>query len=372
MRITGVDTLILRRPDVTDAGDSSQDLLVVEVHTDEGITGVGEADTSPEVGAAVVHAPLSHDVCRGLALVVEGRDPFAYEAIWRDMYRASTFYGRGGAAAQAMAAIDLALWDIMGKAIDRPVWQLLGGPCAPGIRAYCSLLMPDDPGELADLVAAAKAESFTAAKFGWGGLGRSLAHDEALVSAARRAAGDEFDVMIDMGSPGWGRDFRTVEQFATMCARYGVFWLEEPFAPDDYGSYARLRVAGLRIAAGEEETTRFGFERLLGTGGVDVVQPDPARAGGLTECRRVAWRAADLGLALAPHAWSSPIVRAAALHLCLASPNALVLEYSRHPSPVGAAIRWEATMRDGLVLPPAAPGLGIELDRVEVERYRIA
>ncbi len=362
MRITDVETMILRRPDVRDIGDSSQDILLVRVLTDEGLVGIGEADTSPEVGRAIIDAPLSHEVCRGLRGVVVGHDPFERGALWRAMYRATLFYGRSGAALQAMSAIDLALWDLMGKAVGRPVYQLLGGACQPRIRAYASLLMPDEPAETEALVAEHVAGGFSAVKLGWGGLGRGLRHDEALVAAARSAAGDRA-VMIDMANRAWDSgDFRATEKLAHMLADHDVYWLEEPFAPDDYASYARFRVPGLRIATGEEESSPGGFDRLMETGGVDVVQPDPSRAGGLTGCLRVAERAESLGLALAPHAWSSPIVRAAALHLCVATPHALMLEFSQHASPMERLFDTGLELRDGFVAPTDRPGLGVEVD----------
>jgi L-alanine-DL-glutamate epimerase-like enolase superfamily enzyme len=168
--------------------------------------------------------------------------------------------------------------------------------------------------------------------------------------------------MIDMASHAWARDFKATEQLAVMLAAHGVYWLEEPFAPDDYASYAKLRVPGLRIATGEEESSPAGFDRLMETGGVDVVQPDPSRAGGLTGCLRVAERAESLGLAIAPHAWSSPVVRAAALHLCVATPHALMLEFSRHQSPLERLFDTGLELRDGFVAPADRPGLGVELD----------
>jgi L-alanine-DL-glutamate epimerase-like enolase superfamily enzyme len=367
MRISDVETLILRLPATADVGDSSQDLLVVRVLTDEGLVGIGEADTSPEVGRAAIDAPLSHEVCRGLRDVVVGRDPFDRGAVWRAMYLATMFYGRGGAAVQAMSAIDLALWDLMGKATGRPVYQLMGGACQPRIRAYASVLMPAEPAAAEELVRGLVADGFGAVKLGWGGLGRNLRQDEALVAAAMRGAadtagGDPADIMIDTASHTWRRDFRYVERLAMTLGELGVYWLEDPFAPDDYASYGRLRVPGLRIAAGEEETTPAGFERLFATGGIDVVQPDPSRAGGLTGCLRVAERAESLGVALAPHAWSSPLVRAAALHLCVATPHALMLEFSRNPSPFERLFDTGMEHRDGYLLPVDRPGLGVELD----------
>jgi L-rhamnonate dehydratase len=376
MRITDVETLILRLPETLDVGDSSQDLLVVRVHTDTGLVGIGEADTSPEVGRAVIHAPLSHEVCRGLRDVVVGRDPFDRGALWREMYTATMFYGRGGAAAQAISAIDLALWDLMGRETGRPVYQLLGGAARPDVRAYASVLMPDDPSEAEALVRRLVADGFGAVKLGWGGLGRDLRTDGALVEAAVRGAAAvsgqiPADIMIDTASHTWRHDFRYVERLAIILAELGVYWLEDPFAPDDYASYARLRVPRLRIAAGEEECTPAGFERLLGTGGIDVVQPDPSRAGGLTGCVRAAERADALGIALAPHAWSSPLVRAAALHLCVAMPNTLMLEFSQNPSPFERIFDTGMKRSGGFVAPVQRPGLGVEFDMEAAREFLV-
>ena len=369
MRITDIETLILRLPETVDAGDSSQDLLIVRVLTDTGLVGLGEADTSPEVGRAVIDAPLSHEVCRGLRGIVVGRDPFDRGALWHEMYRDTMFYGRGGVVAQAISAVDLALWDLIGKATGLPAYQLLGGAVRPAVRAYASVLMPADPDEAEALTSRLVADGFGAIKLGWGGLGQDLKTDQALVEAALRGASTGVgtgappaDIMIDTASHTWRHDFRYVERLARILAELGVFWLEDPFAPDDYASYARLRVPGLRIAAGEEECTPAGFDRLIATGGIDVVQPDPSRAAGLTGCVRVAERADSLGIALAPHAWSSPLVRAAALHLCAAMPNALMLEFSRNPSPFEQVFDTGMERHGGYVAPVNRPGLGVELD----------
>lgn len=171
MRITDVEPLILRLPGVrSDLCDSTQDTLLVRVHTDEGFVGLGEADTSPEVGRAIILAPVSHLIARGLRDVLIGEDPFEVNRLWQRMYQASIYYGRYGAAMQAISAVDIALWDVIGQATSRPVWQMLGGAHRPRVRVYASLLMPERAEEIAALVTPLLAHGFSAFKFGWGPL----------------------------------------------------------------------------------------------------------------------------------------------------------------------------------------------------------
>ncbi len=199
MKITDVEAIILRKPDIAKINDSSQDALVVLVRTDEGITGIGEVDSSPYVIKAVIDAPPSHRLSQGLRELVIGEDPFDIQHVWEKMYLGSTFFGRRGAAVQAMSGIDIALWDIMGKAQGVPIHRLLGGRYRGKVRAYASTLMPHTPKE-----AAAEAEKwakagFTAIKFGWEGFGQSQKMDVALTRAVREAVGDDIDIMLDIG-----------------------------------------------------------------------------------------------------------------------------------------------------------------------------
>src|SRR5438876_9521474 len=147
MKITHVEAIHLRLPDVNERCDGSQETLVVRVHTDAGVSGVGEADSSSLVANAIVEAPLSHKICRGLAECVIGQDPFEIDRLVHRMYEGSIFFGRQGAAIQAMSGVEIALWDIVGKAVQRPVYQLLGGGFRKQFRAYASILFGDTPAE---------------------------------------------------------------------------------------------------------------------------------------------------------------------------------------------------------------------------------
>ena len=185
MKITRVEAIHLRLPEVNERCDGSQETLVVKVHTDAGISGVGEVDSSSLVAKAIIEAPLSHKICRGLAECVVGQDPFEIDRLVHRMYEGSIFFGRQGAAIQAMSGVEIALWDIVGKATGRPVHKLLGGAFRNKLRAYASILFGDTPAETERIGRGLAVQGFRAVKFGWGPMGQSEASDLAHVRAAR-------------------------------------------------------------------------------------------------------------------------------------------------------------------------------------------
>ena len=168
MKIVDVTALVLRLPEVTDACDGTQDTCLIKVETDEGITGWGEVDSCPTVVKAIIDAPLSHQVCNGLGNALLGQDPQAIDVCTERMYEAANYYGRAAAGVHAMAGVNIALWDILGKARDKPIYELLGGPLNNRFRAYCSILFGDTPQETCDLAREFADMGFTAIKFGWG------------------------------------------------------------------------------------------------------------------------------------------------------------------------------------------------------------
>lgn len=373
MRITEVEAIVLRQPALDAAiADGSQDDLIIRVHTDEGIVGVGEVDSSPEVAKAVVDAPNSHANAIGLRQVLIGEDPLDIERLWRRMYRATIYYGRRGVAIHAISGVDLALWDIKGKVLGKPVAQLLGTPRRDRVRAYASRLMPDTEDEVRAAVSRLVEMGFTAVKLGWGPLGQDAARDVRLARAARQTAGDGVDVLIDAGL-GYGADAERAIRVARELEQLGIFWLEEPFEPDELAAYARLADSvDVRVAAGEEEATRWGFRDLIERGHVDVVQPDVTRCGGLSEALRIAALAAERGVACVPHAWKSGVVKAASLHLNAVLPEACLQEYCVADTPINKHLtRQSFPLEDGLVRVPTAPGLGIDLDPEVLERYAV-
>src|SRR5437773_6160131 len=191
MKITRVEPIHLRLPNVNERCDGSQETLVVKVHTDEGIIGVGEVDSSSQVAKAIIDAPLSHKICRGLSECVLDQDPFEIDRLIHRMYEGSIFFGRQGAAIQAMSGIEIALWDIMGKATKRPVYQLLGGAFRKKLRAYASILFGDTPAETERIGRDLAGQGYRAVKFGWGPMGQSEESVLAHVRAARHGLGKD-------------------------------------------------------------------------------------------------------------------------------------------------------------------------------------
>lgn len=374
MKITDVEAVVLRQPAVDDAiADGSQDDLVILVHTDEGITGIGEVDSAPEAVRALVNAPGSHAIAAGLRALLVGEDPLEVERLWQKMYRGLIYVGRRGIALHALSGIDIALWDVKGKALGKPICELIGGPRRDRVRAYASLLMPDSAGEVRERVAGLREQGFTAVKLGWGPLGADPALDLELAAAACESAGEGMAVLIDAGL-GYGSDAGTAIEVARGLEELGVFWLEEPFEPDEYEAYAELADAvEIRVAAGEQDTTLWGFRELIERGHVDLVQPDVTRCGGITELVRIAEFARSRGVETVPHAWKSGIIKAASLHVNAVLPEALFQEYCVADTPINTSLTRERLPLepDGSVLVPTGPGLGVELDRDVLDRYRV-
>jgi L-rhamnonate dehydratase len=373
LRITDVEAVVLRQPAVDDAiADGSQDDLIVLVSTDEGITGIGEVDSAPEAVRALVNATGSHAIAHSLRDLLVGEDPTDVERLWQKMYRGLIYIGRRGIALHALSGIDIALWDIAGKAAGKPVHELLGGAKRDRVRAYASRLMPDTPEETAEAVSALVGDGFTAVKLGWGPLGQDPQHDVKLAAAAKEAAGDA-EILIDAGL-GYGGDAKTAIGVARELEQLGIFWLEEPFEPDEYEAYAELADAvDIRVAAGEQDTTRWGFRELIERGHVDLVQPDVTRCGGISEWLRIAELARDHGVETVPHAWKSGIIKAASLQCNAVIPDALFQEYCVADTPINQTLTKERlpVEKDGTILVPTAPGIGITLDDEVVAHYRV-
>jgi L-alanine-DL-glutamate epimerase-like enolase superfamily enzyme len=365
VKITDVEAVVLRQAVLNEGiADGSQDDLVILVSTDEGITGIGEVDSAPEAVQALVHQRGSHAVATGLRDALVGQDPLDVEALWDRMYRSVIYVGRRGIAIHAISGIDIALWDIKGKALGRPVCELLGTPVRDRVRAYASMLMPDTPEETFERVAALREQGFTAVKLGWGPLGRDPDHDVRLAAAAKGAAGDGVEIMIDAGL-GYVADADVAIRVARELEELGIYWLEEPFEPDEYEAYAALADAvDLTVAAGEQDATRWGFRELIERGRVDLVQPDVTRCGGITETLRIAELARERGVATVPHAWKSGIIKAASLHVNAVLPDALFQEYCVADTEINTRLTQQRLPleADGCVAVPTAPGLGVDLD----------
>jgi L-rhamnonate dehydratase len=374
MRITRVEAILLRPRGTIDSaiGDGSQDGVLVRVHTDEGITGLGEIDSSPAVAKAIIEAPASHKICSGLAALLVGENPLEIGRLWQKMYKGSLYFGRRGAAIHAISGVEIALWDIAGKAAGKPIHALLGGARRDRIKAYASTLMPGRPDDAARAVEAQMKAGFKAVKLGWGPLGQSAALDVALVAAARKAGGEDLDLMIDIGK-GWQSAREGIDRARRM-EEHRPYWIEEPFWPDDYAKYAALADAvATPIAGGEEETTLADFERLVEKGHVEIVQPDVTRAGGIAECLRIADYARRRGRRCVLHAWSTGIIKAATLHVLAAMEEAEYMEYCVQTTDLNQRLVTERfALMDGEVAVPGGPGLGIEIDEAALKEFAVA
>jgi L-alanine-DL-glutamate epimerase-like enolase superfamily enzyme len=389
MKITGIETYVLLDPGYDpEACSSAQDDLVVVVHTDQGISGIGEVDTNPWVAQAMIHARGTHVLGLGLEEMLLCQDPLQPEALWERLYSGSFMTGRRGLGICAMGALDMALWDIRGKALGVPCWQLLGGARKPHITPYASLLPTGRTlGEYRDSLvrkaAAAKASGFLAGKmevcvngpYSHNGLQESDDAVVEIVAACREAVGPEFVMMVDV-CYAWNdakRALRTLRKLEP----YDVFFFETPLQLDDLDGYAYLHDhSEIRIAAGELQNTRFEFLDLMDRGRVDVAQPDVGRVGGLTEARRVCDLAGDRGRLIVPHCWKTGIGIAASAHLCAATAHCPYIEFlpaALSESPLRRdLVADELRMIDGVVPLPQKPGLGIELDHGALARYCVS
>ena len=379
MRITGVRTHVLLDP-AFDIGatSSAQDTIVVEIETDEGLVGIGETDLNAWIARAAIESPGTHTMDRGLKAMLVGRDPGDPAAIWEDLYVGSAMTGRRGAVVNAIGAIDIALWDLAGKAAGVPTWQLLGDRARDHLVPYASLQpeVSSFHAYLASMVSwatAARDLGFTAAKleatfdgpYAHKGLREPDEWIVEVVSAVREAAGPAMTLMVDVQYA-----FDSVARalaVAEAIAPFHIFFLETPLWVDDLDGYAELaRRSPVRIAQGEWLTTRHEFAQLLDRGCVQVVQPDIGRVGGLTEARRVAAMAAERDLLVVPHAWKTGISVAVAAQLAMVTPHMPFFEFL--PAELCESrlrkelVDDELVFADGRLGLPARPGLGVTLN----------
>ena len=371
MKISKVEPIILRSGPVdTSRADGTQDAFLVRVHTDSGLVGIGEADTSPYVAYVITDMPASHAVSRGLSELLLGEDPLQIRRLWDVMFAGTYHYGRDGAALHAISAVDMALWDIAGKAAGRPICDLLGGQRAEEVAVYASEVMPATPEDVSELAAWAVGQGFQALKLGWGPLGADIGHDVDLVTAAREAIGPDRHLMVDGGM---AYSVQGARDFCRRCEALGLSWFEEPFDADDIASYRRLSdTVAIRIACGEAHSTLRPFWRLIDEARVDVLQPDLGRCGGFTVAADVARLAEAANVDVVPHSFSTDVLLAASLQFAAAQGRERLVEYPISVSArTGTIITEPLRPRGGVITVPRRPGLGIELDEDEIERRRV-
>jgi L-alanine-DL-glutamate epimerase-like enolase superfamily enzyme len=356
--------------------------LLVEVETDGGIVGIGEAGPGGGATAAVIE--------RVLAPLLVGEDPLLIEGLWQKMFARTRQFGRRGLVMQAMSGIDIALWDIAGKVAKLPVYRLLGA-CRDRVEAYASGGFYQEGKSADDLAGEAegyRARGFRGMKMKVGRNPSTQTHlrdllgqrefcevepaeDLARVAAVRRALGPKAKLMVDANCA-WSPAMAI--QMGRAMEPYDIYWIEEPVATDDIdGSAEVARALATPIAGYETELGLYGFRELIGRGAVDIVQFDLAWSGGFSEGRRIAAYAQAHHRMVAPHAFAGAVLLVASLHFAAATANALALEWDQNPNAVREELLQEPLRleADGTVRVPERPGLGIELDRAAVERYRV-
>ncbi len=379
MKITDVELLVLEAPGSYGAPEGAEEVYgvryaaLVRVSTDAGITGYADVETQPHVARAIVEAPSEGATpgFAGLKSVLIGEDPFEVERLWHKMYMASVYYGRRGAAIQVISGIDIALWDIVGKATGQPIYKLLGGGHRNRVRAYASTLFRPDPASMAEACRRYLDQGFTAVKFGWGCFGEDPVRDVRLVESARRALGDANDLLVDTG---WfvRRTPKEAIEVVRRLEPYRPFFIEELLSPEDYDGYARVAGAvDTLIACGEQESTEWGFQMLIERGRVDVLQPDISRCGGFTTARKIVHMTELHNRLCVPHAWISDLLTAASLHLNAFLRRSVFVEFNVTSGPLSRELcRTPIRMRDGYVDVPQGPGLGVEVDEKALRKYR--
>ena len=334
---------------------------VIAVSTDEGLTGWGSSFTNDALvrGAIGVLEPLWR-----------GENPLEPERVSEKLHANTFWMGRGGSITHTISGIDIALWDILGKATGQPVGRLLGGRYRERVRPYASLLMRE-PRALADELARVAALGFRAFKIGWGPFGRENAGmDEAIVRAAREAIPAGSLLMVDAGASDafWPQDYKWAMRTAQMLAGYDVHWFEEPLPPDNLHDYVLLRnQSAVPIAGGEVLTRRQSFTPWLRERAFDIVQPDVTKCGGISEERRIAWMAEECGVRFIPHGWNTALGLAADLHLASAFARTDLVEYLTGSPYIDGMVEggWRLDA-DGMLAIPTGPGLGVTVRAAEL------
>jgi L-rhamnonate dehydratase len=342
--------------------------LVVEVFTDEGLVGIGNAALAPHVSKQTIDLYLKP--------LLIGQNPWDVEFLWQHMYRKTMAFGRKGIGMVAISAVDIALWDLLGKSARQPVYRLLGGRTKPRVPVYASRLYSVPLDELAAESKRYKDEGYKAMKlrFGWGPTegAAGMQRNVDLVRTVRETVGDGVDVMAD-AYMGWTLDY--AKRMLPLLEPFHLRWLEEPVIPDDIRGYAELKSCGrIPIAGGEHEFTLYGFRELLHARAVDYIQFDTNRVGGITQARKIAALAEAHCVPVIPHAGQMHNY-----HVVMASLNSPMAEYFPIVDvEVGNELFWyifkgEPKAKDGFIdLDDDLPGLGLTIDEKALEQFDIA
>ena len=341
--------------------------LIVEIFTDDGHVGIGNAALAPPITKQLIDLYLTP--------LLIGADPWNIEFLWQHMYRKTMAFGRKGIGMAAISALDIALWDLLGKSAKQPVFRLLGGRTKPRIPVYASRLYSIELSELAAEAKRYKKEGYKAMKlrFGWGPTdgAAGMQKNVVLVKTVREAVGDGIDVMAD-AYMGWTLDY--AKRMLPLLEAFNLRWLEEPVIPDDIHGYAELKsYARIPIAGGEHEFTQYGFRDLLESRAVDYIQFDTNRVGGITQARKISALAESHSVPVIPHAGQMHNY-----HVVMASLNSPMAEYFPIVDvEVGNELFWyifegEPKAKDGFVdLDDNLPGLGLTVNEKALAKFEV-
>lgn len=341
--------------------------VLVKITTNEGIVGIGEIGESAYLPRSV--QLIVEEQFKGLLI---GEDPLDIERLWEKMYVRSSHWGRKGVVIPIISGLEIALWDIAGKYLDQPVYELLGGCYRDKIRVYASAGMDSSLSELQAEVRSYVEQGYTAIKIRIGH--HDLKADLEKVRAVKEVTGDDVALMVDAGQcyVDFAWDYNTALRVARELDKLGVYWLEEPFHPDNLDDYARLnQKVDVAVTGGENEFTKYGFKDLILNRCVDILQPDVTHTGGLLECKKIAAMAQAFHMRIAPHIFGAGIGLMANMHFIISTPNAFIMEYDETVNPLRTELLKEPLVVENgyLLIPSRTPGLGVELHRDTVERF---
>ncbi len=369
MKITDVKTIRLRATIPTEGQvfsrsgvRNTRSTTLVQVETDEGVSGIGSASGNGELIEVIV--------AKVLKPLLIGMDPTEIDEIWDKAYFRGGHkeFGTRGIGVVALSGVDIALWDILGKVRGVPVYQLLGGKCRDKVPVYATALYPEEPEKVAARARAFADQGFHGVKIK---VGFDLEQDIRIVRAVREELGKDFTVMTD-ANQGYSVDVGL--KAAAAFAECGAFWLEEPLFVEDIEGHATLREkTKVPIAVGENLHTYYAFENFIVRGAVDFIQPDVARAGGITEIKRITALAAKHNVPVSFHTWGDGVALAASVHLSAALKDCIVMELDYTYNPLREELLNEPfKVQKGFLTPPDKPGLGIELNPQALERFAFA
>ncbi len=379
MKIEAIDLFYVALPEITRTADGSQDSLVVRIRTDNGLEGWGECDASPLISMAAYVMPMSHSNVININEALIGETLDSPEDVIRLRNKAGEYGLDIQQLDHAVAGADIAMWDVLGKHLAEPVWKLIGHEASYRKLPYASVLFGDDPAETRKIADSIVGRDFRAAKFGWGPMGRgSLEDDIALVQAARDGLGFDAKLMVDAGVI-WGDNVDAAYKRAVAFADLGVTWLEEPLRTEEVGAYKalsdRVRENGVKIgiAGGEGADFYRAADDMMTNAGLDFVQIDVGRIGGITESKRVADRAHELGIQYVNHTFKSHLSVASAIHVFAGYEEFDLTEYPVGESPLILGLTAPTgVFRDsnGLIAAPDTPGLGVEVNLDTLRQYQ--